>query len=808
MQVIADLHIHSRFSRATSQKLTLTELDKFATVKGLNTIGTGDFTHPKWLKEITENLLFDRETRTFTLPHGQVKFIMTTEVCTVFESAQSIKKVHHVILTPDLELATQINERLAKYGDLTIDGRPTLNVDAATLVEEVISVSPSNLIFPAHCIPPQTLILTSTGLVDVDKIMIGEYVFTHLGRKRKVLNIFKRRISEPLVHITPYYFQEGFSLTAEHPVYAIRSYKNCRWVNGLCKPTCSSSAECRRKYYLNYTNEWVRAGDLRVGDILVYPIISSVEKKDVLEFSFKPVELTFELCRLFGYFLADGYINRDGLAFSFNKKERRFIRGVILTMKRVFEMSPKIISKHGAKDLVYYSKALAKQFGELFYLPSLEKRAWTKCMPNWMLFLPPDQQAEVLSGWWSGDGGSTTSRVLVQQIKFICLRLGLVPSIGLVKKQQLNCYSKKIDGRNIHARHDQYSCGWLSVLDPLRFQKVKAHISISRILSTKSHHGWVADNYFYIPIRKINHKKYQGNVYNLEVAEDNSYLSVYAAFHNCWTPWFGLFGALSGFDRIEDCYKDMTKHIHALETGLSSDPAMNWRLSALDRFTLVSNSDSHSFWPWRIGREANVFELKKVGYYEIVNAIRSKDVNQFKFTIETDPAYGKYHWTGHRSCHVSLSSADAKKLNGFCPVCRRKLTKGVEQRVDELADRPLNYAPEKAIGFVRLLPLSEIIAAVLNSSSPSTKRAWGLYNRLISKFGNEYAVLLNVDEDSLKNVVDERLAKAIIQVRQGAIKIIPGYDGVYGQLLLGNHAKSEDKIVKQSNISDFFQRDP
>jgi uncharacterized protein (TIGR00375 family) len=422
VRVIADLHIHGRFSRATSQKLTLTELDKYAKIKGIDIIGTGDFTHPKWLKEITENLLFDRETGTFALKNGQVRFMLTTEVCTVFESAQAIKKVHHVILTPDLELATQINERLAKYGNLTIDGRPTLNMDAATLVEEIISVSENNLIFPAHA----------------------------------------------------------------------------------------------------------------------------------------------------------------------------------------------------------------------------------------------------------------------------------------------------------------------------------------------------------------------------------------------WTPWFGIFGAFSGFDCMEDCYEDMTKHVHALETGLSSDPPMNWRLSALDRFALVSNSDSHSFWPWRIGREANVFELKKASYYEITNAIRSKDVNQFKFTIETDPAYGKYHWSGHRNCHVSLSPADAKKLNDFCPVCRRKLTKGVEQRIDELADRPRNYAPTKASGFVRLLPLSEIIAAVLNVSSPSTKQVWDTYTRLISKFGNEYAVLLNADEDSLKSVVNDLLAKAIVQVRQGAIKVVPGYDGIYGQLLLGDNAKIEDKTVKQSNISDFF----
>ena len=146
-----------------------------------------------------------------------------------------------------------------------------------------------------------------------------------------------------------------------------------------------------------------------------------------------------------------------------------------------------------------------------------------------------------------------------------------------------------------------------------------------------------------------------------------------------WTPWFSLFGAFSGFDTVEDCYQDMTKHIHALETGLSSDPPMNWRLSTLDKYALVSNSDCHSFWPWRIGREANVFELDRFTYKDIVEAIKSNNSTHFKFTIETDPAYGKYHWTGHRNCNVSLPPKDAIKFGNICPVCRRKLTRGVEQ---------------------------------------------------------------------------------------------------------------------------------
>jgi uncharacterized protein (TIGR00375 family) len=234
---------------------------------------------------------------------------------------------------------------------------------------------------------------------------------------------------------------------------------------------------------------------------------------------------------------------------------------------------------------------------------------------------------------------------------------------------------------------------------------------------------------------------------------------------------------------------------------------MNWRLSKLDKFALVSNSDSHSFWPWRIGREANVFDLKKPSYHEIVDAIRLKDKERFKFTIETDPAYGKYHWTGHRNCNVALSSRDAIKLDNICPVCRKKLTKGVEQRVEELADRQEGYKPKNAIDFVRLLPLSEIISTVLGVDSLSTQQVWRIYNSLIEKFGNEYTVLLDTSKQALNEVVDESIAEAIIRVRQGLVKVVPGYDGVYGRLSVFDEQKTKKPFqlrVQQLNITDFI----
>ena len=302
----------------------------------------------------------------------------------------------------------------------------------------------------------------------------------------------------------------------------------------------------------------------------------------------------------------------------------------------------------------------------------------------------------------------------------------------------------------------------------------------------------------------------------MQISNENMIFPAHA-----WTPWFSVFGAFSGFDSIEDCYQDMTKHIHALETGLSSDPPMNWRLSKLDKFTLVSNSDCHSFWPWRMGREANVFEFDRVTYKGVTEAIQTKDTKRFKFTIETDPAYGKYHWTGHRNCNVSLSPAEARKLRNICPVCGRKLTEGVEQRVEELADRPVDFKSEKSPGFIRLMPLSEIIAAVLNVDSPSTQAIWKIYNPLIEKFGDEYKVLIDASKEALSAaVVDQRIAEAIVKVRNGEVKVVPGYDGIYGKLVLpakteSNSSDEAPKIepsrikppprrVQQRGLADFW----
>jgi uncharacterized protein (TIGR00375 family) len=272
-----------------------------------------------------------------------------------------------------------------------------------------------------------------------------------------------------------------------------------------------------------------------------------------------------------------------------------------------------------------------------------------------------------------------------------------------------------------------------------------------------------------------------------------------------WTPWFSLFGSKSGFNKVEDCYKDQTKYIYALETGLSSNPLMNWRLSPLDEFVLMSNSDCHSPWPWRLGRECNVFELKKLTYWEILDTIKNKDKKRFLFTVEVNPAYGKYHWTGHRNCKVSLSPKQSLRVNNICPVCHRKLTIGVEQRVEELADREEGFVPKDAIPFKDLLPLAELINVALKIDSFYSKSSWSEYNKLIENFGNEFNVLLDVPREELQKVTEKRLVDIIMKNREGKIKIIPGFDGVYGRPVF-DETEFEKHEEEQKNLKIHTQK--
>ena len=249
---------------------------------------------------------------------------------------------------------------------------------------------------------------------------------------------------------------------------------------------------------------------------------------------------------------------------------------------------------------------------------------------------------------------------------------------------------------------------------------------------------------------------------------------------HAWTPWFGVFGSQSGFDSLKECFKLEFDNVHAIETGMSSDPEMNWRIKELENKSIVSFSDSHSFWPFRLGREATIFK-KTDSYKEIIRQIREND---FIATIETDPAYGKYHWDGHRLCNFLCNTEKTEKLNVICPICKKPLVIGVENRVEKLADNPQNYKPKDAKPFYKVLPLHEIISLAIQSDMQG-KKTWEIYNSLIREFSNEFNILLNISKERLiKSNIDDKLIELILRNREGKIKVKPGYDGEYGVAML------------------------
>ena len=287
-----------------------------------------------------------------------------------------------------------------------------------------------------------------------------------------------------------------------------------------------------------------------------------------------------------------------------------------------------------------------------------------------------------------------------------------------------------------------------------------------------------------------------------------------------FTSWYSVLGQY-GFNRLQDCFEDKTKDLLALETGLSADPLMAFRISELDAFPLISNSDLHSPWPHRLGREANVFELEELSYYHVRDVIEQRDPTRFRFTLELDPRLGKYYHTGHRKdrkyrIHVKRLNQGlwenqwiphehdviftdpklAMARDNLCS-CGQKLTIGVLQRIEELADREMSYVPPNAIPFKTVIPLMEIIAKTTHAGLFSN-HVWDIYAGLTRKFGNELNVLLSVPFESLRVAVGKKLSEAILSVREGRIVISPGFDGVYGTFkILSNAEQAQNSKIKR-----------
>jgi uncharacterized protein (TIGR00375 family) len=247
---------------------------------------------------------------------------------------------------------------------------------------------------------------------------------------------------------------------------------------------------------------------------------------------------------------------------------------------------------------------------------------------------------------------------------------------------------------------------------------------------------------------------------------------------HAWTPWFSVFGSHSGFDSLEECFAEEIGHIRAIETGLSSDPAMNWRWPALDRLALISNSDAHS--PRKLAREANVLDCEPT-YRAVTEAFLSRDPDKFLFTIEFFPEEGKYHLDGHRNCRVRWRPAETKGRGGLCPVCGGKVTVGVLHRVEELATEPPGRVPARAVPSRHLVPLEEILAQALGVG-PAAKAVSEEYDRLTGLLRSELYILLDASAEELKRAATDAVADSVLNIRRENVRVEAGYDGVYGKI--------------------------
>ncbi len=262
-----------------------------------------------------------------------------------------------------------------------------------------------------------------------------------------------------------------------------------------------------------------------------------------------------------------------------------------------------------------------------------------------------------------------------------------------------------------------------------------------------------------------------------------------------WTPWFSLYGSMSGFDSIYEAFDDYVDFVTAVETGLSSDPAMNWRIPELDSISIVSFSDAHSPYPHRIGREATLFELENVTYHNIYQAMKNPDSkNKILMTVEFYPEEGKYHYDGHRNCKVRLSPLESKKYNHLCPVCGKQVTIGVATRVEKLAKRDENFIDPQRPSFLKTPPLTEILAQILKSD-PTSKKVLSKYTELINKYGFELEILTGNYDQTKMSIEEPIIFNALEKIKYNEIILEPGYDGEYGKVIINLEEEKKEKTL-------------
>lgn len=862
MEIIADLQIHSKYARATSKEISIENLEKYAKIKGIDLLGTGDFQHPLWNKELKSKLKEDENGILWT--KNKFPFIWQTEISLMYSQDGKGRRVHHLIFSPNIEVADQIIEVLGKKGRLDYDGRPIFGFTSVELVEIMKNISNYIEIIPAHawtpwfslfgsksgfnslkecfqdqvkhiyaietglssdpamnwrlkqldnitlvsnsdahCVHPDTLITLEDGYILPiskirDELVVAHVDFKDMSYKNGIKVQYSKIPSPPYIKKIKYSGGE-IEVSSRHRFYTIekdrviekhasqlkegdllirsaRIFHKDKGSIRLIKPTFNVyfSLKGDSLNFIKSRRNKFGLTQKQIADLIgiyidhywkiekgLIKINKKILKKIsvILKFNYNtfikdnaisiypniafPDKSSTKLFELLGYFIGDGCftkINR-GQCLLLTDKNKQTLEYYRRMVKNLFSCDSRLFKRSSQNSYGLVIPSLVARFFSLNF-PEVLLKSKKRTIPRKLYCTPLEEISGFLRGFFDAEGSldhhgvkaCSANKLLLYQIDSLLKKFDIFSSI----------YLNLLEKEKKKYRHN-------IILYGENLRKFNEKINFNH------------------PIKNEKLKKY---IDNLKIKRK------------------------SKIKRIGDFVISQVKSIR----DVRSDVDYLYDISVPGYENYIANQliVHNSFWPWRLGREATVFDFNKLTYGNIIKAIRTK--SGLKETIEVDPNYGKYHVDGHRLCNITLAPKETKKLNNICPKCNKPLTLGVLHRVEELADRPEDYKPTKFIPFKSLIPLSELIAAIYDIKQLYSKKIWEVYNRLINNFGSEYNILLKVSLEDLKRVVDGELANYIIRNREGKLKIEAGYDGVYGKLILD---KREKKQKQQKTLEEF-----
>ena len=793
---IADLHIHSKYSRATSQQMVLEEIDRVAHDKGILVMGTGDFTHPAWFSEIKEKLepaepgLFKLR-KQFKKPglsgnFPETRFILTVEISGIYSRPSTqlgvnrTYRIHNLIFSPDLETAAKINARLGLIGKLSSDGRPILGLDSRDLAKIIFDINPKAVIIPAHAWTPWFSLFGSMSGFNSIEECFGEYskhifaietglscydketeVLTENGWKKFPRVVYNDKICTLNLQTNKIEFQNPTKIHAydyKGKMYKLKTKRvdlfvtpNHKLLFSPCdfhKPPKFFLKEA--KILFNKSKRFKKDGIWK-GKNVNYFTLPAVKIKHGSKYysgfrnkSEKRLPVKSWL-KFFGFWIAEGWTTK-GKDGDYNICLANRNKALLFEMKKILE---------GFGYSVYWDRKInniirVRDYQLFHYLKQFGK-CFDKFIPSEIKLLSKELLEILLEYYIKGDGhiygrnrkglsATTTSIKLRDDLQEIALKVGMSAYYKLHNKKGTPFKSPGYKYKRIYKQRND---SWV-----IYFIRKNLHTVLPSTIKKYNYTEAWAD--------------FEGPVYCVTVPNHIIYVR-----RNGIPVWCG-----------------------------NSDPAMNWRLSQLDNIALISNSDSHSL--ARIGREANIFNTE-LSYDNIIGAIKSRDLEKFVATIEFFPEEGKYHFDGHRACGVVFDPEETKKHNNICPKCNRKLTIGVLNRVHELADRPDGHHAEGRVPFHYIVQLDEIIAKSLGIGTASQK-VKSEYENIIKIFGGEFKILMEKGLDELSHEgINPKIISGIAALREGKVRFDPpGFDGQYGNMVFTDSENIQEFTTQKS----------